>query len=201
MPAGGLFGFLFFFLLFLAAVTSSLSMLQPGIAFVEEALDINRRQSVAILGVITAFGCAFVVYFSKDVKALDTLDFWVGTFLIYILATIQIIIFGWVLGIDKGFEEAHRGSAIRIPRFFGFIMKWICPAFLLLIFSTWVIKDVVGLGAGDPDYHILDLFGETANTTAWLSIGVIAIMFSFVAILVSRVKKYRAVYDQPLQES
>ena len=46
MAGGEIFGFLFFFLLFLAAVTSSLSMLQPGIAFLEESLNINRKQSV-----------------------------------------------------------------------------------------------------------------------------------------------------------
>jgi len=38
MPAGAFFGFLFFFLLFLAAVTSSLSMLQPSIALLEAGL-------------------------------------------------------------------------------------------------------------------------------------------------------------------
>ena len=43
MPLGGLFGFLFFFLLFIAAITSSLSMLQPAMAFLEENLTINRK--------------------------------------------------------------------------------------------------------------------------------------------------------------
>ena len=200
MPAGGFFGFLFFFLLFLAAVTSSLSMLQPGIAFVEESLDVNRRQSVSILGIITAFGCGFVVYFSEDVKALDTLDFWVGTFLIYILATIQVIIFGWVLGIEEGFKEAHRGAAIRIPVFFGFIIKWVCPAFLLLIFFTWIIKDVLAIGAGEPDYHIRDLIGESANSTAWLSIGVIGMIFLFVTILVAHAKPKWSIHEQTQEE-
>src|SRR5690606_30991865 len=75
MPMGSFFGFLFFFLLFLAAVTSSLSMLQPGIAFLETATGINRKQSVAILGCITATGTLITVYFSRDFKVLDTLDF------------------------------------------------------------------------------------------------------------------------------
>jgi len=36
MPAGRMFGFLWFVMLFLAAITSSLAMLQPVIAFLEE---------------------------------------------------------------------------------------------------------------------------------------------------------------------
>ena len=66
---------------------------------------------------ITAVGCLFVVNYSKDFKALDTIDFWVGTFLLFVLATIQVIIFGWVLGADKGFAEMHKGAEFRLPGF------------------------------------------------------------------------------------
>lgn len=189
MPFGGVFGALFFFLLFLAAVTSSLSMLQPGIAFLEEALKINRKQSVVLLGMITVVGCGFVVYFSEGVKALDTMDFWVGTFLIFVLSTVQIIIFGWILGIEKGFELAHAGSAIRIPRIFKFIMKYVSPLFLIVVFAMWIATNVFGLNfqTGKAEYsdYIRDLFIEP-NTVAWLTIcliGAVAALFAFIAYL------------------
>jgi len=194
MPLGTVFGFLFFFLLFLAAVTSSISMLQPGIAFLEETLNINRRQSVALLGLITAMGCLFVVYFSKDVKALDTLDFWVGTFLIFILATIQIIIFGWSMGLEKGFSEAHQGAIFHIPAFFKVIMKYICPLFLLTIFVLWVLVNIIGLdfatGQSRVPTYVTDLFGEEKSVVAWLSIAMILFVAIFFAIIVSRVRRY-----------
>ena len=50
MPLGNFFGALWFGLLFLAAVTSSLSMLQPAIAFLEDGFGLGRRGSVAMLG-------------------------------------------------------------------------------------------------------------------------------------------------------
>jgi SNF family Na+-dependent transporter len=179
MAFGDIFGFLFFFLLFLAAVTSSLSMLQPGIAFLEEAMKINRKQSVALLGLITAVGSGFVVYFSEGVKALDTMDFWVGTFLIFVLATFQIIVFGWILGTEKGLELAHEGSAIRIPRCFKFIMKYVTPSFLLLIFSLWVAANIFGINllTGEAHYsnYIMDLFIEP-NSVARMTVGLIALV-------------------------
>lgn len=194
MAFGEFFGFLFFFLLFLAAVTSSLSMLQPGIAFLEEALKVNRKQSVAILGLITAVGSCFVVYFSADVKALDTMDFWVGTFLIFVLSSIQIIIFGWVLGIDKGFELAHQGSAIRIPAAFKFIMKYVSPLFLLIIFSLWVAANVFGLDfrTGESSYsgYVKDLFIEP-NTVAWLSVGLIGIVAALFTFIIAQNSGYK----------
>lgn len=191
MSAGNLFGFLFFFLLFLAAVTSSLSMLQPGIAFLEEAMGIGRQMSVALLGSLTAMGCGFVVWFSKDIKALDTLDFWVGTFLIYLLASIQVIIFAWILGVREGLEAAHQGAAMRIPRVFGFILKYITPTLLLLIFFNWLLKDVIGLGGGELSGYVKDLFGESANIVAQLSVGLILVVAASVTLILSRARIYQ----------
>ena len=143
MIAGQFFGFLFFFLLFLAAVTSSLSMLQPAIAFLEEGIGLNRKSSVALLGFVTAIGSICVVHFSKDLKVLDTLDFWVGTFSIYILATFHVILFGWIIGIDRGMEELNRGAEIRIPRFVRFIIKYVAPAYLLIVFGSWLYQEII----------------------------------------------------------
>ncbi len=184
MAGGAFFGFAFFFLLFLAAITSSISMLQPGIAFLEEALFINRRQSVAILGLLTALGAGFVFYFSQDVKALDTLDFWVGTFMIYCLAMIQIILFAWVLGVEKGFKEAHQGATVRIPSIFKFVMQWISPVFLLLVFAGWFLYEVLNIRGGEVAVYISDLF-QNPHPTAILSVGLILLVATFVALVLS----------------
>ena len=134
MPGGRFFGFLWFFMLFLAAITSSVSMLQPVIAFLEEGLGLRRRASVAFLGLIAAFGTGFVLYFSKDMAALDTFDFWIGTMFIFILAMIQSILYGWVFGVEHGEQELHHGAHIRIPRFVQWILKYVTPVYLLAIF-------------------------------------------------------------------
>jgi len=148
MPAGRWFGFIFFFLLFLAAVTSSLSMLQPAIAFLEEGLGLGRKASVALLGFITLVGAAFVTFFSADLIALDALDFWVATFGIFTLATIQVILYGWVMGVDKGFEELDQGASIRVPRPVKVLIKYISPLFLLTVFAFWAVQKLPGRALG-----------------------------------------------------
>jgi len=144
MPWGNFFGFLFFFMLFLAAITSSLSMLQPAIAFLEEALDIGRRASVTLLGLITALGSLFVIYFSKDMAALGTLDDWVGTVLIVVLATVQVILFSWVFGVERGYAFMHQGAQLHVPRLFKFIIKYVTPAYLLIMLGMWCYRDLPG---------------------------------------------------------
>jgi NSS family neurotransmitter:Na+ symporter len=140
LPFGHLFGFLWFGLLFLAAVTSSISMLQPAIAFLEDGFALGRRSAMAVLGMITAVGSLMVVYFSKDTVVLDTMDFWIGTAMMVVLALFEVILFGWVLGVDKGIEEANRGSELRIPRFFRPILRYVCPAYLLMILGAFALK-------------------------------------------------------------
>lgn len=192
MPFGNVFGFLFFFLLFLAAVTSSLSMLQPVIAFLEEALRIDRKQSVAILGLVTALGSGFIVYFSKEVKALDTLDFWMGTFMIFVLATAQIITFGWVVGMEKGWKEIHRGASIPVPRLFQFIMKYITPSFLLVIFFFFIGYNVLGVGQSGVSNYVKDLIGgegSPSNLVARLSVGLILLTLIFLGIVTTTAAK------------
>jgi SNF family Na+-dependent transporter len=148
MPAGRVFGFLWFLMLFLAAITSSVSMLQPVIAFLEEGLGFNRHTSVSVLGLVTALGGGFVVYYSKGLMALDTFDFWVGTMAIFVLALFQALVYGWVFGIKRGHEELHHGAHIRVPWVVQIVLKYVTPVYLLAIFVGFVIKDAPGYAQG-----------------------------------------------------
>ncbi len=196
MPFGAFFGGAFFFMLFLAAITSSISMLQPGIAFLEEALNVGRKVSVALLGLLTTFGTGLVVYFTQGLKALDTLDFWIGTLLIFVLATVQIIVFGWHWGIDRGFQEMHQGASIRVPWIFRPIIKWICPGFLLVIFTLWLLKEIFGFDlatfkAGAVSSYVTDLFGATASQPAQLSVVMVIAVFIFFGLITARSRAYK----------
>jgi SNF family Na+-dependent transporter len=180
MPIGHFFGFLWFFLLFLAAVTSSISMLQPVIAFLEEGFNLGRRASVTLLGLITCIGSFFVVYFSKDLEALDTMDFWVGQVCIFILGTLTVIFFGWVLGIDRGFEEAHKGSHIRIPSVFRFIIRYLSPLYLISIFCLFIQVNIIQ-DAGKAGSYV---FKVLHNPVTRITAGFILVLVVFFTLLV-----------------
>lgn len=136
MPLGNFVGALWFGLLFLAAVTSSLSMLQPAIAFLEDGFGLGRRSSVALLAVVTALGAGLTAYFSRGALALDYVDFWCNLSMI-LVATVTVLVFGWVIGIRKGMEEMNRGADFPVPRFMAFVIKYITPSFLIIILGAW----------------------------------------------------------------
>lgn len=190
MPAGAFFATIFFLLLFLAAITSSLSMLQPGIAFFEEGLGLARKPAMMVLGLLTALGTALVWWFSKDLKALDTIDFWIGTVCIFIGGASLIIVFGWVIGIDRGFDEAHQGAEMRIPNLYKPIMKYVTPLYLGAIFIMFVLANVFGWNFSfsapefKPTGYITDLVGPNPSASARISFGFIVITIIFVCLMI-----------------
>lgn len=136
---GNLIGAIWFFMLFLAAITSSLSMYQPAVAFFQESLGITRNRATLLMVSICLVGSFMTIWFSKGSVFWSTIDNWVGTFLIFLLAMIQIICFSWVFGADKGIRSAHEGAEMRIPRVYAFILKYVTPVYLIIVFLafTW----------------------------------------------------------------
>jgi len=151
IPLGQLFGAMWFLLLFIAGITTSVAFLQPLIAFLTEEFKMTRKKAVnTIFGFLIA-SIAFIVAFFKF-GVLDELDFWAGTLGIVLFGTLEVIVFAWVFGIKKGWEEMHKGADIRIPGAFKFIMKYITPVYLLVILGVWTYQDAVGkfLMKGEP---------------------------------------------------
>ena len=183
MPLGEVFGAVWFFMLFLAAITSSLSMLQPTKAFFEEALGLSHRRATVLVACLCLGGNLFVMWFSKGLLALDTLDFWIGTFMIFVVAGTQIICFSWIFGIDRGLQEAHQGAQLHIPRVFRFIMKYVSPLYLLVIFAGFCWYDLPPYVDWVIDGSDSEAESRAAVLYAWiLIIATIALLMVITAI-------------------
>lgn len=143
IPLGQLFGAMWFGLLFIAGITTSVAFLQPIIAFLTEEFGMSRKKAVhTIFGFLVA-AIAYVVAFFRF-GVLDELDFWAATFGIVIFGTLEVIVFAWVFGIKKGWEEMHKGADFKVPGVYKFIMKYITPVYLLVILIVWTYQDAVG---------------------------------------------------------
>lgn len=136
MPGGLFFGGMWFGLLFLAAVTSSISMLQPAIAFLEDGFGLNRKASVTLLALVTFAGAGLIMYFSENSQALDFTDFWCE-FMMILAALGQVLIFGWIIGASRGVKETNRGADFRVPRFMPVVIRYVTPGFLLVVLGMW----------------------------------------------------------------
>jgi neurotransmitter:Na+ symporter, NSS family len=184
MAFGNILGFMWFMLLFIAGITSSISLAQPAIAFLEDEFNLSKKKSCLILG-ITTFVLTQPAIFWLGRGAVDELDFWGGTFCLVLFATVEVILFAWVFGMDKAWTEMHVGSDITIPRIYRFIIKYITPAFLLFILGFWFVQEWI------PTI----LLRNVAPENKWYIIGIRLMLVGFFALLtflVWRIWKRRA---------
>jgi NSS family neurotransmitter:Na+ symporter len=142
LPLAEILGFSWFFLLFLAGITSSVSLAQPAVAFLEDEFNIDRRKAVWIFGLISFILCQPAIFFLKN-GVVDELDFWGGTFFLVVFATIETILFAWIFGMGNAWDEIHKGADMRVPKIYKFIIKYITPLFLFFILGMWLWQEWV----------------------------------------------------------
>ncbi|MFN2384456.1 MAG: sodium-dependent transporter [Gemmatimonadota bacterium] len=142
IPGGALFGALWFFLLFIAGITSSLAMGQVVIAFLGDAFGVPRGRAVAWLGAAVFLGSQPVIFLLGS-GYMGELDFWAGSFGLFLFGTIEMILFSWVFGIRRGWEEITQGADIRIPRIFRFLIGWVTPVLMIGILIGWLTQGAV----------------------------------------------------------
>ncbi len=178
IPLGQFFGFIWFLLLFFAALTSSVALSQPAMAFLQEEFRIPKERAAIIVGLVLFICSLPVVLFLKH-GFLDELDYWAGTFGPVLCAFLEIIIFVYIFGMSKGWEEINRGATTRIPRVFFYIIKYITPLFLFAILATWLYQS-----AGDV--LLMKNINPTNKPYVWGARIMMAAIFIGLAYLVRK---------------
>lgn len=138
MAGGAWIGFAWFALLFTAGVTSSVSILQPSIAFLEEEFGFNRKRCVTAIGLV-CFAVAHLAIFGDGV--VDEMDFWFSSFGLPMFGLLEALVFVFCFGPERGWRELHAGSSLRLPAFFKPIIIFVTPLFLFTILAGWLATD------------------------------------------------------------
>ncbi len=134
-------GVAFFGLLFFAGITSSLAMGTPGMGFMMDEYNWSRKKAAISFGVvILILGLPTIFFFSQGV--FDEYDYWAGTVSLVVFALLESILFSWVFGMKKGWKEITDGADIKVPLVYRFIIKYITPVALILVFTGALIRPV-----------------------------------------------------------
>lgn len=166
-------GLAWFGLLFFAGITSSLAMGTPFIGFVQDEFGWSRKKGALILGILIMI-LALPTIFFFEYGVFDEYDYWTGTVALVVFALAEVILFSWVFGLKKGWKEITRGADIKVPLFYKFIIKWVTPTFILVIFITALVKPLNGeLSDWQLAFH--QLF--TQGTWPWANDSIIAQLF------------------------
>ncbi len=150
MPAGGFLGFLWFFLLFFAGLTSSVALTQPVITFFQDEFDLSRKKSVLITSAIILISVPMVIFMNQ---ALDEMDFWAGTIAVVMFGLLELVIFMWIFGGEKAWEEINRNGLIRAPRIIYYVLRYVTPLYLLVILGVWYYNKIPTI-LGESNWNI-----------------------------------------------
>jgi len=136
-------GAMWFGLLFFAGITSSLAMGQPILAFLADEFGAARAKGALLFG-----GCTFVLgmwcVWLYPGGSFDEFDFWTGTFSLVVFALLEVIVFAWIFGMEKGWAEITRGADMKVPVVFRYVIPYVTPLFLGVVFLGALVQPAGG---------------------------------------------------------
>ena len=148
MPAGGLVAILFFLALLVAALTSSISMLEVAVAYLVEEKKIPRIWACVILFVICwvvgglcslSFGPLSHIKIDGG-NLFDFFDNLSSNILMTLGSLLTVLFVGWRLKKTDVYDEFTNGGTLsRNAKIFGvlwFLIRYICPLAIAIIFLS-----------------------------------------------------------------
>lgn len=144
---GTVIGVLFFAMVFFAALTSCISILEAIVSSLMDEFKWTRKKATVIgsiygwlLGIFVALGYNLFYFEYKlpngsTAQILDIFDYVSNNIMMPVLALLTCILIGWVVKPETVIEEAEAGG-VRFARrgLYVFLIRFVCPVLLALVF-------------------------------------------------------------------
>ena len=146
MEFGYLIGPLFFVLLSVAALSSSISLLEPGVAFLAEEQILSRRRAAEIIsffvwvlgiGSALSFNIWSDFYLIADRNFLDSMDFVANQILLPLGGMLIAIFVGWFMKESLIKDEIGQINPI-VYKLWRFFVKFVAPTCVAYIFLSQI---------------------------------------------------------------
>lgn len=155
MPGGGLFAIVFFFLLSVAALTSTISVLEVVVAYLKEELKMSRGKATLIASIsISILGVLATLSFSslRDVSILGhtifgILNYASANVMLTFGALLIVVFVGWRMGKSEFLKEISNQGAIssKLFSFVFFIIRYIAPVAIgIIAIAAFFIEGITG---------------------------------------------------------
>ncbi len=151
IPGGAIFGFLFFLLLVIAALTSTISLLEVPVAYLIDEKKWNRKKAALAVGFLSfIFGIPSILanvkgnffsnlpLFKKDF--LSIMDLLWGNISLLLGGFLITIFVGYVWGADNAIKEISKNrKKFALAKIWEIFIKYAVPIVLLIILLTYLI--------------------------------------------------------------
>lgn len=146
LPAGRVFGVVFFVLVFFAAISTSIAFLEVVVSFIVNTFKVGRKKAAVISGVLITFlgiPCALSFGVWGDVKIagkgfFDLCDYLVSNVSLPIGGILACIFIGWIWKSKNAVKEITNNGEVKfaLAPVWTVLVKYVLPIVILIIFIT-----------------------------------------------------------------
>ncbi len=151
----GIFGFLFFTLLLMAGLTSSVSLVESVVLSVIDKFDLPRMK--VLVGVFLVGLAGSVLFVLPQVvdpglsddgtlgfTLVDLFDHWAFGYGLLICGLFELIILGWLHDIDALLVFINESSRVKLGSKFRFLVRYILPLVIVCILVLSAVDEITG---------------------------------------------------------
>lgn len=152
MPMGKIISILFYFILFAAALSSSISITEPVVAFMKEEFRTSRLKAVItsffivlLFAVLCALSFGLLANFKLFGKTFfDFFDYISSNLFLTIGALLAAVFAGWKIKKEDFYDELTSGGKYKIPKWIlkslRVFVRYIAP----LVVATIIVNSLIG---------------------------------------------------------
>lgn len=154
IPGGVVISAVFFFLLSVAALTSTISVLEVVVAYLKEELKMSRSSatiiatfSITVLGIFATLSFGLLSEFTLLGKTVfGLLDYASANIMLTMGALFIVVFVGWKMGKSEFLDEISNQGTVKsiLFKFVFFIIRYIAPVAIgVIAIATYFIKGIV----------------------------------------------------------
>ena len=148
MPGGAVIGAVFFIMVLLAAITSSISLMETIVSIFMDKLKIGRRTSCLIVLLISLLlGVPSSLGYSLwggvrilGMQILDFFDFISNSIMMPIVALITSIFVAFILKPKTIIDEVEQSGSFKMKKLFSLVICYVAPVCILIILISSVLS-------------------------------------------------------------
>ena len=199
LPSGSvvLFGVMFFLLLLLAGLTSSVSLIEALVSSMRDKFAWTRKKTITIAATVGFLGSAVFALpqvvnpglendGTMGLTLLDLIDHWCFSYGLLFIGLFECIFVGWVIGADTIREHLNKYSSIKLGRWFDWLIRWLIPLGLLYVLGYSVVGEFQNGLYGTPYADNYSAGYAWMRAAPFIALGFWFVACTVVAIILTR---------------
>jgi NSS family neurotransmitter:Na+ symporter len=152
-PAVIAFGLLFFLLLLLAGLSSSISLVEGLASALIDKFNISRARAITIFCVLGAVGSSlFTLPYivnpgledngTLGLTLLDLTDHWAFSHGLLIVGLLECLLIGWIFGVHRIRDDVNAHSRLRLGSWYDGLVRFVIPALIVFVLVWSVVQEI-----------------------------------------------------------